>query len=147
MPQQVAFFASIALSFTAWSIVTAHLIWPALARRSRVDALRPLLVLHSFRFVGLSFLVPGVASADVPAAFSHAAAFGDLAAAALALLALLVLPRRPGIGVAWIFNLWGSADLLNAFYQAGHAGLVPGQLGATYFLPTLIVPFLLITHV
>lgn len=146
MPQQVAFLASIAFSFTAWSIPTARFIWPRLARRSRVDALRPLLVLHSFRFVGLSFLVPGVTSPDVPAAFSHAAAFGDLVAAALAVLGLLALRRRAGIGVVWIFNLWGSADLLNAFYQAGHAGLVPGQLGATYFLPTLIVPLLLITH-
>jgi len=147
MPQQVAFFASIAFSFIAWSIVTARFIWPELGRRSRADALRPLLVLHSFRFVGLAFLVPGVASADVPAAFSHAAAYGDLVAAALAVLALLVLPRRAGIGIAWVFNLWGSADLLNAFYQAGHAALVPGQLGATYFLPTLVVPLLLITHV
>ena len=48
--------------------------------------------------------------------------------------------------IAWIFNLWGSADLLNAFYQANHAGLLPGQLGTTYFIPTLIVPLLLITH-
>jgi hypothetical protein len=147
MPQQVAFFASIAFSFIAWSIVTARTVWPALSRRSRPDALRPLLVLHSFRFVGLAFLVPGVASVDVPAAFSHAAAYGDLVAAALAVLALLALPRRAGIGIAWIFNVWGSADLLNAFYQAGHAALVPGQLGATYFLPTLVVPLLFITHV
>ena len=147
MPQQVAFFASIAFSFVAWSIVTARYIWPALRLRSRDDALRPLLVLHSFRFVGLAFLVPGVASSEVPAAFSHAAAYGDLIAAALAVVALLALPRRAGIGMAWIFNLWGSADLLNAFYQAGHAALVPGQLGATYFLPTLVVPLLLITHV
>jgi hypothetical protein len=86
-------------------------------------------------------------SADLPAAFSHAAAYGDLIAATLAVLALLSLPRRAGVGIAWIFNLWGSADLLNAFYQASHAGLVPGQLGATYFLPTFAVPLLFITHV
>jgi hypothetical protein len=48
--------------------------------------------------------------------------------------------------IAWIFNLWGSADLLNAFYQANQTGLSPGQLGATYFIPTLVVPLLLITH-
>ena len=33
-----------------------------------------------------------------------------------------------------------------AFYQANHAGLMAGQLGATYFIPTFIVPLLLITH-
>ena len=49
--------------------------------------------------------------------------------------------------IAWIFSLWGSADLLDAFYQANNAGLVAGQLGAAYFIPTLIVPLLLVTHV
>jgi hypothetical protein len=62
------------------------------------------------------------------------------------LLSLASLPRGAGVVIAWIFNLWGSADLLNAFYQANHAGLMAGQLGATYFIPTLVVPLLLITH-
>ena len=43
-------------------------------------------------------------------------------------------------------RLWGAADLLDAFYQANAAALMPGQLGATYFIPTLVVPLLLITH-
>jgi hypothetical protein len=108
--------------------------------------LRPLLILHSFRFIGLAFLVPGVVSPDLPHAFAHSAAYGDILAAILALLALLLLPSAVGAAVAWIFSLWGSADLLNAFYQANHAGLLAGQLGAAYFIPTVIVPLLLITH-
>ena len=67
-------------------------------------------------------------------------------AAILAVLALISLPGRTGVVIAWIFSLWGSADIVNAFYQANRAGLLPGQLGATYFLPTLVVPLLLITH-
>ncbi|NML47153.1 hypothetical protein HHL11_25630 [Ramlibacter sp. G-1-2-2] len=55
--------------------------------------------------------------------------------------------RRPlGIGLAWIFNVWGTFDLFDAFYQANASGLSPGQLGATFFIPTLIVPMLLVTH-
>ena len=108
--------------------------------------MQPLLILHSFRFIGLAFLVPGVVSPDLPPAFAHAAAYGDIIAAILALLSLLLLPSASGVAVVWIFNLWGSADLLNAFYQANHAGLLAGQLGAAYFLPTLIVPLLLVTH-
>jgi hypothetical protein len=146
MLSQLSFFLSIAFSFVAWGIVTARYLWPALRLRQRADALRPLLILHGFRFMGLAFLVPGVVSPDLPAAFAHSAAYGDVVAAALALLSLLLLPRGAGIVVAWIFNVWGSVDLLNAFYQAGSAGLVPGQLGATYFIPTLVVPLLLITH-
>jgi len=144
---RIAFFVSIGFSFIAWGMVAARYIWPALRHRSCAEALRPLLVLHSFRFLGLAFLVPGVVSPDLPPAFAHSAAFGDLVSATVALLALMTL-RAGAVGtvIAWIFNLWGSADLLNAFYHANSAGLLPGQLGATYFIPTFVVPLLLITH-
>src|SRR5215831_14521242 len=143
---QLWFFVSIAFSFIAWGIVTGRYIWPELRLRQRAEALRPLLILHSFRFIGLAFLVPGVVSPDLPPAFAHSAAYGDIIAAMLALLSLLFLPSAAGVAAAWIFSLWGSADILNAFYQANHAGLLAGQLGAAFFLPTLIVPLLLITH-
>jgi len=141
---------SIAFGCIAWGTLTARYtaryIWPALRVLPRVDALRPLLILHSFRFIGLAFVVPGVVSPDLPSAFAQSAAYGDVIAATLALLSLLLLPRYAGMVVAWIFNLWGTVDLLNAFYQANHAGLLPGQLGAMYFIPTVVVPLLLITH-
>src|SRR5579862_8281282 len=147
MPQQMIwFFVSIAFSMIAWGIVAARYIWPQLRLRPRDEALRPVLILHSFRFIGLAVLVPGVVSPDLPPTFAHAAAYGDIIAAILALLSLLLLPSAAGVAIAWIFNIWGSADLLNAFYQAGHAGLLAGQLGAAFFLPTLVVPLLLITH-
>lgn len=146
MLPQLGFFGSIAFSVIAWGIVTARYIWPQLRLRQRSEALRPLLILHSFRFIGLAFLVPGVVSPDLPRAFASSAAFGDIVASALALLSLLSLRSAPGLLIAWIFNVWGSVDLVNAFYQANATGLTPGQLGATYFIPTLIVPLLLITH-
>ena len=146
MQTQFAFFASIAFSLIAWGMVAARYMWPDLRFRQRAEALRPLLILHSFRFIGLAFLVPGVVSLDLPSAFAHSAAYGDIIAAILALLALILLPSTSGVVIAWIFNVWGTADLFNAFYQANHAGLMAGQLGATYFIPTFIVPLLLITH-
>ena len=147
MQTQISFFGSIAFSLIAWGIVMAQYIWPKLHLRQREEALRPLLILHSFRFLGLAFLVPGVVSHDLPSAFAHSAAYGDIIAATLALLALISLPSRAGVAITWIFNLWGTADLVNAFYQANRGGLLAGQLGATYFIPTLVVPLLLITHV
>src|SRR6516165_11271849 len=128
MPQQLMFFVSIAFSVIVWGIVTARYIWPELRLRPRVEALRPLLILHTFRFIGLAFLVPGVVSGDLPSVFSHSAAYGDIIAAMLALLSLLFLPSAAGVAAAWIFNLWGFGDILNAFYQANHAGLLAGQL-------------------
>jgi hypothetical protein len=146
MLAQLCFFMSIAFSFIAWGIIAARYIWPKLRLRPRIEALRPILILHSFRFIGMAFLVPGVVSVDLPSTFAQSAAAGDIIAAVLALLSLAWLRHGAGVVIAWIFNLWGSADVLNAFYQAGHAGLVPGQMGAAYFLPTLIVPLLMITH-
>ena len=147
MPQQMIwFFVSIAFSFIAWGVVSARYIWPELRLRLRAEALRPLLILHSFRFIGLAFLVPGVVSPDLPPTFAHSAAYGDIIAAMLALFSLLLLPSAAGVAAAWIFSLWGAADIINAFYQANHAGLLAGQLGGAFFLPTLVVPLLLITH-
>ena len=146
MLPQLIFFASVAFSFVAWGIVAARYIWPKLRGLERTEALRPILILHSFRFFGLVFLVPGVVSPDLPSAFARPTAYGDFIAAILALLALLTLSSRAGSFLAWIFNIWGAVDLLNAFYQGNHARLLAGQLGATYVIPTLIVPLLLITH-
>jgi hypothetical protein len=146
MPPQLYFFTSIVFAFIAWGIVAQRYIWPRLRLLPRAEALRPLLILHSFRFVGLAFVVPGVVSPDLPSAFANSAAYGDIAAATLALLALATLPSRAGVVIAWIFNVWGSFDLLIAFYHGGTSGLMPGQLGAAYFIPTFLVPLMLITH-
>ena len=146
MRVQLLFGISVAFGLVAWAVVAALYIWPQLRSRSRIEALKPLLVLHGFRFMGLSFLIPGVVSPDLPAAFARDAAYGDLVAAILALLALAALRSRLGIALVSVFNVWGTLDLLNAFYQANSAGLPIGQLGAAYFIPTAIVPLLLITH-
>jgi hypothetical protein len=146
MSSQLYFFASIGLSLIAWGVVTSQYLWPRLRILPRADALRPLLILHSFRFVGFAFLVPGVVSPDLPAGFARSAAFGDVIAALLALVALSSQSRSAGVAVVWLFNLWGAADLVNAFYQANASGLSAGQLGAAYFIVTLLVPLLLITH-
>src|SRR5712675_2783444 len=98
MPQQMIwFFVSSAFSVIAWGIVAARYIWPELRLRQRAEALRPLLILHSFRFIGLAFLVPGVVSPDLPPAFAHSAAYGDIIGATLALLALISLPYASGV--------------------------------------------------
>ena len=148
MTPQVCFFLSIAFSVVAWSVVAQRYIWPKLKALPRADALRPILMVHSFRFIGLAFLVSGVVSPALPSTFAHADAYGDLGAAILALLSLAALSAGGfGIAVVWIFNVWGTIDLLDAFYQGNAVGLIPGQLGAMYFVPTLLVPLLLITHV
>ena len=147
MTPQLSFGISIALGFLAWGLVTARYFWPALRSKQGPERFRPILLLHSFRFVGLGFLVPGVVSPDLAPEFARPAAYGDLIACFLALASLAVL--RSGIApvLLWVFNLWGTGDLLYAYYQGAlGAPLEVGQLGAAYFIPTALVPLLLITH-
>jgi hypothetical protein len=149
MSIQALFGLSILLSFVAAGLVTWRFVWPRLRIMARHDALLPLVAPHTFRFIGLSFLVPGVVSPDLPSAFAVPAAYGDIVATVLAIAAVLALFRRAPLALAlvWMFNVWGASDFLFAYYQ----GLVTVQLdarmlGAAYFIPTVFVPAALITH-
>ena len=134
------------MSFLAFGLVTKLYIWPWLRTRERDDALVPLVLPHAFRFIGLSFLVPGVVSPSLPSAFAAPAAYGDLVAAVLAVAATMALSRRAPLAtlLVWLFNVWGAADLLFAFYQGRL--IDAGMLGAAFFIPTVVVPPLLVTH-
>src|SRR5438128_656347 len=94
-------------------------ICPRARTMERDDALVALVVPHTFRFIGLSFLVPGVVSASLPSAFAAPAAYGDLVAAILAFVATISLSKRVSYAtmLVWLFNVWGTADFLFAFYQ------------------------------
>ena len=140
---------SILMSFLAFAVVTKVYIWPRLRVMRLADALIPLVIPHIFRFEGLSFLIPGVVSPALSPAFAIPAAYGDLVAAILAGVATLSLVARASwaIPIVWVFNVWGAVDLLNAFYQGRNSvGIDPGLLGAAFFIPTAVVPPLLVTH-
>jgi hypothetical protein len=146
---RVLFGLSILMSFVAFGLVTKLYIWPRLRLLKRDDALLPLVLPHAFRFIGLSFLVPGVVSPSLPSAFAIPAAYGDLVAAILAIAASLALSKRSTSGylLIWLFNLWGTADLLFAFYQGVLVVQLDARmLGAAFFIPTVVVPALLVTH-
>src|SRR5260370_33704029 len=100
MQPQICFLVSIAFSLIAWGIVTARYVWPELSLRRRAEALRPLLIVHSFRFIGLAFLGPGVVSPDLPSAFAHSAPYAAIIAAILAVLSLQLQPSASAVGNA-----------------------------------------------
>jgi hypothetical protein len=135
----------VVLSFVVYTLVARWYVAPRLAPLPRETALPPLLVLHAFRHMGMVFLVPAVVGPSVAASFAVPAGYGDLLAGLLALAALLALRARSSaaIPVVWLFNVIGLLDLVNAFYQ-GLAAEV--QLGAAYYIPTFVVPALVVTH-
>jgi len=148
MPSPVLFAISVTFGLAVWGTVAWQYIWPTLNKRPSPENLKPILLLHAFRFLGLAFAVPGVVSSALPAKFAQPVAYGDLLTAALALLALATLGTRAGTVVTLVFNTFGAADLLFAFYQGSRISLPdnPGLLGAGYFILTAYVPLLLITH-
>ncbi len=115
-----------------------------------LEAQRAIATLHSFRFFGLIFALPGVVDLNLPARFAVFAAYGDFATRVLAILALLTVRMRP---LFWsfvvAFNLVGATDIVVDYYHAIQVGLpaMAGQLGAAYAIPIIYVPLLMITHV
>jgi hypothetical protein len=150
MPPQIIFLLQLVLGYIACLLCFSAYIFPKLKMMDRVDAQRAIATLHSFRFFGLVFILPGVVGPNLPTGFATFAAYGDLATGVLAMLALFTVRIRP---LFWLFvvafNLVGVSDLIVDYYHAIQEGLpaLAGQLGATYAIPILYVPLLMITHV
>jgi hypothetical protein len=122
-------------------------LWPKLPELSARTVLVPILILHAFRHLGLMFLTPGATYPGMPPEFANPAAYGDLVAAVLALVAIAALTAEARVSKAlvWIFNLVGTVDLVAAIVLGTTHG-ADKFMGATYWIPSFWVPALLVTH-
>lgn len=122
-------------------------VWPKLPELAPRSVLLPILLLHSFRHLGLMFLAPGATYAGIPPQFAYPAAFGDLVAAVLALAAIPAVARsaRSARPLVWIFNVEGTVDLAAAIALATIYEAAP-LMGPAYWIPSFWVPALLVTH-
>jgi len=132
------------LSLLAWGVIVGLLASPWLAKKPLHEALVWLSLPHAFRHIGMVFLVPGVVDQPLPAGFANPAAYGDLVTGLLALSAIIALRSRWSFALAlvWIFNVVGTVDLANALR---HVDVAP-KFGAAWYIPTMLVPLLLVTH-
>lgn len=150
MSPAIVFNTHLVLGYVAWLLCFAAYIWPRLKSMERVEAQRAIATLHSFRFFGLVFIVPGIVGPELPASFASFAAYGDLATGVLAMLALLTVRTR---SLFWplviAFNVVGAADILVDYYHGVLLDLPSsaGQLATTYAIVMIYVPLLMITHV
>ena len=140
----VIFGVQLALSLLVYALIARWYVSPWLSNKPMNAALMFLIFPHALRHLGLAFLVPGLVDDSLPESFANAAAYGDFVTGLLAILALFLLRAewRLAIPIVWIFNIFGAADLLNALRNAE---VVP-YLGVTLFIPTFVVPVLLVTH-
>jgi|ERR1051326_216070 hypothetical protein len=149
MTPETIFRIQLVLGYVAWLLAFSGYLWPRLKAMPSVAAHRAIATLHSFRFFGLIFILPGYVG-NLPAGFAPFAAYWDLATGVLAMLALLTLRVRP---LFWTFvvafNLVGIVDLVLDYFHATQLNLpaIAGQLGAAYWIPVLYVPLLMITHI
>ncbi len=149
MKPRAAFGLSILMSLLSSIVITLLFVWPWLRTINSEQALIWLVAPHVFlRFIGLSFLVPGVVSESLPKAWAAPAGYGDFVAGILALVATAALAHMAtwAIAAVWVFNVWGAVDLLFAFYKGARVRLEPGSLGAGFYIVTAIVPPLLVSH-
>jgi hypothetical protein len=149
MSPESLFRIHLVLGYVACLLCFRAYILPRLRSMGRFEAQRAIAALHSFRFFGLVFILPGVVGPNLPAGFATFAAYGDLATGILAMLALLTQRIRP---LFWAFvvafNLMGVTDIIVDYYHAIQVGLpaMAGQLASAYIIPILYVPMLMITH-
>lgn len=149
MSEQIIFQLQLVLGYVVCWLAFRAYVLPKLKCMAAIDAQRAIATFHSFRFFGLVFLVPGVTGPGLPASFASFAAYWDFATGLLAIAALLTITIKP---LFWsfvvAFNVVGAVDLLMNYYHATRLGLpgFAGQLGATYAIPILYVPALMITH-
>src|ERR1700744_1427779 len=127
MSAETIFRTHLVLGYVAWLLCFGAYIWPWLRSMERDEALRAIATLHSFRFFGLVFFLPGVTgdrfSTDF-SAFSNFYAWGDFATGLLAILGLLAFIVRP-LFLAFVvaFNLVGIIYLLGDYSLATLANL------------------------
>lgn len=149
MSPQTLFQIQLVLGYVAWLLCFGVYVLPRLKSMERFEAQRVIATLHSFRFFGLVFILPGMVGPHLPARFAVFAAYWDLATGVLAILALLTARIRP---LFWLFvvafNVVGTVDLTFDYYHAVQVGLpaLAGQLGAAYAIPIIYVPALMISH-
>jgi hypothetical protein len=149
MSSQTVFLTHLVLGYVPWLLCFGAYIWPRLKAMDHFDAQRAIAALHSFRVIGLAFLLPGVVGANLPDGFATFAAYGNFATGALAMLALLAIRVRP---LFWLFviafNLVGVVDIAVDFYDSVRVDLpaVAGELRAMYAFPIIYMPLQMITH-
>jgi len=149
MSPVLVFNLQLVLGYVAWLLCFRTYLLPKFKSMEPIEVQRAIATLHSFRFFGLVFILPGVIGPNLPASFGAFAAYWDLATGVLAILALLTVKIRPLFWTLVVaFNLVGAIDVLFDYYHAIRMGVPEnaGQFGATYAIPVLYVPLLMITH-
>jgi hypothetical protein len=149
MNPQLLFGIQFALSLLISGLVAKWYIAPALNKLPMQAALVPLFLVHTLRYLPSSGFAPGQVDPNIPMDAMAGIAYGDLASALLALIAVVFLQSgwRGAITVAWVVNVITSLDWLNAGYLAASSRMVTYAMGGNWYIISYYVPVIGVIHV
>lgn len=135
------------LGIILWVYIFRKYYKPLIYSNSFINLIRPLVIFHAFRFIGLIFLIPTVTTPDLSPVFTIPGAYGDFITSIIAIISLLVLSYniKYSLPLIWLFNIIGSLDLLNGIF-IGATNNIGQTLGSGFYIVAIMVPALLVTH-
>jgi len=112
-------------------------------------AVLPGLLIHSFRFVGLTMLVNGQVDPELSRNAIELMAFGDLASAVTALAAAITVASKSKMATPLValFVIVGGIDFAIAIPTGLNAGVFESYLGGMWIVIQFYVPLVLLTQI
>jgi len=138
------FILQLMMSIFVYALLAKWVVWPWLNTKSMAIMMSLLVAPHAMRHIGLTFLIPSVTKLEIPEMFALMTAWGDFISAVLAIIVLFAYKKQwaSAVALTWGFNIFGTVDLINALR---HVEAIP-TLSGTWYIPTFIVPMLLVSH-
>ncbi len=137
------------MCLTAILVIYFTYLRPWFAAQPFGPAVLPGLLVHSFRFVGLTMLVNGQIDPELPRRSIQLMAFGDLAAAVTALAAAIAVATKSKMAtpLVAVFVVVGGVDFAIAIPTGLNAGVFESYLGGMWIVIQYYVPLVLLTQI
>ncbi len=149
MNSDAIFWLQILVGVGVFSLMAAWYVWPQLTKRALNSALTPLLFVQVFRYVGMTLLVKGMIDPRLSHNLLRDGAYGDLLAAALALVSIFALRYswRLALPLVWVANTWGSVDVLNVLRSVIASNVPSYHLASIWYIYTFYAPLVVVSAV
>jgi len=136
------------IDYIALGLISVIYVYPRLVRAPLLNALTAITFVHAFRFLGASYLNPGLSGLDPASSWALAAGFGDLTVSVLAIAAIVSMRIKAPwcLSLVWMLNIVGFADTIFAQSGAMFLHLWTSLTGVGWLISITVVPGLLIAH-
>jgi len=137
------------VSLVVFAAIARWYVVPWLRNRQRADALVALLWVHVFRYVALQVFSAQRDGFPISSSGAMDIVLGDVAGAAMAFIAIILLRQRIRLGVALVWLLAGETiyDTVENIRGGIHEHLMGAAGGVTWFVLVYFVPIVIVSLV